>query len=87
VFVTLPLSYRNDQRVLIGPEGKQEAVRLDILAERTRQMLVSRSTKQVYLRMDAGVNAQEFLRVMDTLKDGGVEGVGVVALDAPKGAK
>ena len=87
VFVTLPLSYRSDQRVLIGPEGKQEPVRLEILAERARQMLVSRSTKQVYLRMDAGVNAQEFLRVMDTLKDGGVEGVGVVALDAPKGAK
>jgi hypothetical protein len=37
--------------------------------------------------MDAGVNAQEFLKVMDTLKDGGVEGVGVVALDAPKTTK
>jgi biopolymer transport protein ExbD len=87
VFVTLPLSYRNDQRVLIGLEGKQEPVRLEILPERARQMLVSRSTKQVYLRLDAGVNAQEILRVMDALKDGGVEGVGVVALDAPKTAK
>ncbi len=29
VFVTLPLSYRKDQRVLIGPEGKQEAVPLE----------------------------------------------------------
>jgi biopolymer transport protein ExbD len=87
VFVTLPLSYRKDQRVLIGPEGKQEAVPLDVLGERARQMLVSRQTKQVYLRMDAGMNAQEFLTVMDTLKDGGVEAVGLVALDAPKGAK
>ena len=73
VFVTLPLSYRKDQRVLIGPDGKQEPVPLTVLGERARQMLVSRATKQVYLRMDAGMNAQEFLTVMDTLKDGGVE--------------
>ena len=36
--------------------------------------------------MDAGVNAQEFVGVIDSLKDGGVEGVGIVALDAPKAA-
>ena len=84
VFVTLTLSYRKDQRVFIGLEGKQEAVPLNVLGERARQMLVSRATKQVYLRMDAGVNAQEILAVMDTLKDGGVEGVGIVALDTSK---
>ncbi len=84
VFVTLALSYRKDQRVFIGPEGKQEAVPLAVLGERARQMLVSRASKQVYLRMDAGMNAQEFLAVMDTLKDGGVEGVGVVALDSSR---
>ena len=84
VFVTLALSYRKDQRVFIGLEGKQEAVPLSVLGERARQMLVSRATKQVYLRMDAGVNAQEILAVMDTLKDGGVEGVGIVAMDSSK---
>ena len=83
VFVTLPLSYRKDKRVLIGLDGKQEAVPLTGLGERARQMLVARATKQVYLRMDAGMTAQEFLTVMDTLKDGGVEAVGLVALDAP----
>jgi biopolymer transport protein ExbD len=87
VFVTLPLSYRKDGRVLLGPDGKQEPVALDVLGERTRQMLVSRASKQVYLRMDAAMNAQEFLRVMDTLKDGGVEAVGLVALDAPKSGR
>jgi biopolymer transport protein ExbD len=87
VFVTLPMSYRTDQRVLIGPDGKQEPVPLNVLGERARQMLVSRATKEVYLRMDAGMNAQEFLTVMDTLKDGGVEAVGLVALDSKKGAK
>ena len=40
VFVTLPLSYRKDQRVLIGPDGKQEPVPLAVLGERARQMLV-----------------------------------------------
>ena len=70
--------------MFIGPDGKQEAVPLAVLGERARQMLVSRASKQVYLRMDAGMNAQEFLAVMDTLKDGGVEGVGVVALDSSK---
>jgi biopolymer transport protein ExbD len=37
--------------------------------------------------MDSAVNAQEFLAVMDSLKDGGVEAVGVVALDAPKAVR
>ena len=56
---------------------------IDVLGERARQSLVSRQTKQVFLRMDAGVNAQEFLNVIDSLKDGGVEAIGLVALDAP----
>jgi hypothetical protein len=29
------------------------------------------------------VNAQEILNVIDSLKDGGVEAIGLVALDAP----
>jgi biopolymer transport protein TolR len=84
VFVTLPLSYRKDRRVLLGSEEKQDPVALEFLGERARQLLVSRASKQVYLRMDAGMNAQEFLAVMDSLKDGGVQEVGIVALDAPK---
>jgi biopolymer transport protein ExbD len=87
IYVTVPLSYRKDKRVLIGPNGKEEPVSVDVLGERARQALVSRQTKQVFLRMDAGVNAQEFLAVMDSLKDGGVEAVGVVALDAPNAVR
>jgi biopolymer transport protein TolR len=83
VYVTLPLSYRKDRRVSIGPLGKEEFVPIDLLGERARQALVSRQTKQVFLRMDAGVNAQEFLNVMDSLKAGGVDAIGLVALDAP----
>ena len=83
VYVTVPLSYRKDKRVAIGPLGKEEMVPISVLGERARQALVSRQTKQVFLRMDAGVNAQEFLNVMDMLKAGGVEAIGLVALDAP----
>jgi biopolymer transport protein TolR len=83
VYVTLPLSYRKDRRVAIGPLGKEELVPIDVLGERARQALVSRQTKQVFLRMDAAVNAQEFLNVFDVLKAGGVESIGIVANDAP----
>ena len=65
VYVTVPLSYRKDRRVAIGPLGKEEMVSISVLGERARQALVSRQTKQVFLRMDAGVNAQEFLNVFD----------------------
>src|SRR5687767_13828704 len=87
VYVTLPLSYRKDRQVAIGPLGKEERVSIEVLGERARQALVSRQSKQVFLRMDAGVNAQEFLNVMDSLKAGGVESIGLVALDAPDAVK
>ena len=87
IYVTLPLSYRKDRRVLIGPAGKEEAVSIDLLGERARQTLVARQTKQIFFRMDAGANAQEILQVMDSLKDGGVEAIGIVALDAPNAVK
>jgi biopolymer transport protein TolR len=77
VFVTIPLSYRSDQRVLLG----EEPVSVDVLAERTRQALLSQAGKGVFLRMDAGVTAQEFMNVIDRLKDGGVEDVGLVAME------
>jgi biopolymer transport protein TolR len=87
IYVTLPLSYRKDKRVFIGPLDKGEPVSIDVLGERARQALVSRQTKQVFLRMDAGANAQEILEVVDSLKDGGVEAIGIVAMDAPKAVR
>src|SRR5687768_18619442 len=37
VYVTLPLSYRKDRRVAIGPLGKEELVPIDVLGERDRK--------------------------------------------------
>jgi biopolymer transport protein ExbD len=75
LFVTIPLSYRSDQRVLLG----EESIPVGVLAERTRQAMVTQSQKQVYLRMDSEVKAQEFMDVIDRLKEGGVENIGITA--------
>ncbi|MGE0591190.1 MAG: biopolymer transporter ExbD [Vicinamibacterales bacterium] len=75
VFVSVPLSFRNDRQVFIG----EDAVRLDLLAERVRQLMVSRTDRQVYLRGDGGVELQELLDVMDRLKEAGVEEVAILS--------
>jgi biopolymer transport protein TolR len=72
--VTLPLSYRKDKRVMLG----DEPVRSELLAERIRQQMVARADKSVFLRMDGGLTTQEMMDVIDRLKDGGVEDVGLV---------
>jgi biopolymer transport protein TolR len=75
LFVDLPASYREDRRVFID----KEAVRLDFLAERVRQMMLTRTDKLVYLRGDGAVNLQELMEVFDRLKEAGVQNVGIVS--------
>jgi len=75
LFVDLPASYRDDRRVFID----QEAVRLDFLAERVRQMMTTRTDKLVYLRGDGQVNLQELMEVFDRLKEAGVQNVGIIS--------
>jgi biopolymer transport protein ExbD len=75
LFVTVPLSFRQDTEVFLGEEG----IRLEVLAERVRQSLVNNSDKQVFLRGDGGVELQELMTVLDTLKVAGVENVGIVS--------
>ena len=74
LFVTMPLSFRDDRRVFLG----QEAVSLDVLPERVRQLMVNRADRQVFLRGDGGITLQELLDVMDRLKGAGVEKVAVI---------
>ena len=75
VFVSVPLSYRRDRVVHIG----QEPVRIEILAERLRQQMQNRPDKEVYLQGDGRLSFQDLMDVMDRLKEGGVEKVGIVA--------
>jgi len=75
IFVNVPLSFRDDRRIFIG----QDAVRIDLLTERMRQMVANRTDRQVFLRGDGGVELQELLDIMDRLKAAGVEKVGIVS--------
>ena len=79
LFVTVPLSFRKDQRVLLG----DEAINVDVLHERIRQALLTRTDKDVFLRGDGAIQVQELVSVMDRLKDGGVEHVAIVS-DLPR---
>ncbi len=75
IFVTVPLSFRENRTVRIG----DEPVRLDVLNERMRQALEGQADREVFLRGDGGVTLQELLEVMDRLKEAGVEKVGIVS--------
>ena len=75
LFVTVPLSYAKDRRVQID----DEMVGVDMLSERMRQAMQGATDLQVYLRADGGVSVQHAIEVMDQLKAGGVEKVGIVA--------
>jgi biopolymer transport protein TolR len=75
IYITVPLSFRQDQRVQLD----KETVSVEVLNERVRQALLLRDDKSVFLRGDGGVTLQELMRVMDKLKEGGVEKVGIVS--------
>ena len=75
LFVNVPLSYRTNRVVYLG----DDPIRVEILHERVRQALLTRTDKQVFLRGDGGIQLQELLDVMDRLKEAGVEKVGIVA--------
>jgi biopolymer transport protein ExbD len=81
IYITVPLSYRQDRRVYID----DEAVSIDFLAERTRQAMLGKDQQEVFLRSDGEVQMQEVLQVFASLKDGGIERVGIVALERAQG--
>lgn len=80
MYVTIPLSYRTDGRVYMGDGSDDEPVPVEVLTERIRQIMVSKDQREIFLRTDGAVQAQEILDVMDRLKEGGVERVGIVAI-------
>lgn len=82
VFITVPLSYRTDHAVQID----DEMVRMEVLQERVRQVLLSQTEKEVYLRGDGGILLQELMDVMDQLKEAGVQRVGIVT-DVPRASR
>ena len=80
MYITIPLSFQKDRRVYLD----DEALSVDVLAERIRQSMVSKGQRDIYLRTDGAVQAQNILDVIDRLKEGGIEKVGIVALPKAK---
>ena len=75
IYVTVPLSFESDSVVQIGDEH----VRIEALAERMRQEMEGRMERSVFLRGDGRITYQTLMNVVDRLKEGGVEEVGLVA--------
>jgi len=73
VTVSVPRSFRKDQRVRI----EDESVPLSTLAERLKQALSDRAAKDVVLSMDGEVTAQEMTTVFDRLRQAGISNVGI----------
>src|SRR6185436_19094534 len=74
VYVTVPLAFHQDGMVMLN----DEKVRLEVLSVRVQQALYGRATKDVFVRGDGHVWYEDLVRVMDTLKVGGVEKVGLL---------
>jgi biopolymer transport protein ExbD len=74
VFLDVPKSYSDDRRVFI----EKEPIRIDFLAERIRQIVLNRTDKTVYLRGDGAITYQELMDVIDRLKEGGIQNVGMI---------
>tara|TARA_B100001179_G_scaffold211129_1_gene178185 strand:- start:86 stop:484 length:399 start_codon:yes stop_codon:yes gene_type:complete len=78
LFVTVPLAYRSENVVQVG----EDEISIELLSERLRLEMVERTEKTVFLRGDQEITYGELVTVMDLLKDGGVQEVGLV-LDMP----
>ena len=74
IFVTIPMSFRSDQLLQID----DEPVRFDVLRELIQQVMEGQVDRQVFVRGDGGITYQELISVMDELKAGGVESVGLI---------
>ncbi len=79
LFVTVPIAYRSEGIVQLGDDN----VRIDVLADLLRDEMATRTDKSVFLRGDQDITYGELVSVMDYLKAGGVQEVGLV-LDLPR---
>jgi biopolymer transport protein ExbD len=79
IFVDVPLTFRDDQRVYI----EKESIQLDRLSERIRQRLLNRTDKDVFLRIEGQLSIQDLMKVHDQLQIAGARNMGIVA-DPPQ---
>jgi biopolymer transport protein TolR len=75
VYVTVPADYKQTRVVQLD----KDEFRVDLLHERVRQVLSTRTDKSVFVRADGGASIQDLMDVLDRLKEGGVEKVGIMS--------
>ena len=73
IYVTIPSSFGQTKIVQIN----NDEIRLEILQERMKQILLEHTDKSVFVRADAVVTMQQFMSVTDKLKEAGVEKVAI----------
>jgi biopolymer transport protein ExbD len=79
LFVDVPLTFKDNQQVFLG----KEAVRLGFLAERLKQLLSTRTDKQVFFRIDRALTVQHEIDVVEQLNAAGVQAMGLVTEPPP----
>ena len=80
LYVTVPANFAQSHIVQIN----QDEVRVEILQERIKQAVLEREDKSVFLRADGAVTYQALVLVIDKLKEGGVDKVGMVTRPAER---
>ena len=81
VYVTVPASFAKDHVVQLD----KDEVRIEILPERVRQAMLMRTDKSIFVRADGAVAYRDLVTVMDRLKEGGIDTVGLVT--RPEGTR
>ena len=84
IYVTVPVTFGKQSP---RADRQRERSASTCSAERIRQRVQQRDDKQVFLRSDGQVTMQHIMDVMDRLKDGGVEKVGLVSRPAERIAR
>ena len=76
IYVTVPADFATHRVVQLDKED----IRIDILPERVRQMMLERTEKSLFVRGDGAVTYKDIVYVFDKLKEAGVEKVGLVTV-------
>jgi biopolymer transport protein TolR len=74
VFISVPAGFRQNRTVYLA----DEPIRLPILRERVRQKVENQTDKQVFLRVDGGLQVQDQMDVIDQIRAAGVNKIALV---------
>ena len=76
IYITVPANFAAARQVQIG----NDTVGVDILHELVKQKLLGRDDKSLFVRADGSVAYRDLVFVVDKLKEGGIERVGLITV-------